>query len=150
MNGLNSGGNNISKPTYGPTTPTSVRRPRGGHVTIRDNVTAVHWWLMGLREDLVLTAGDCERDTTLPSDTKLMVLVGNEPDTVDVHPDKEWLVESRSNPFPEHPSPPRRNPPPSPPPPDTTPVGGIDPRVERWNRERPPPGLLDAHFWPGI
>ncbi|KAK7941459.1 uncharacterized protein PG986_013846 [Apiospora aurea] len=144
--------------------PNRLTGGRGGYVTIRDFVTAAHPWLLGLQAlilraprgvelfDLDLLYEDPESERSPPADTKLMVLVDGSLRTVgvDVMPESEWLVESKENPFPEQPCPslPRRYAPP--PPPDMTPVGGVDPSVERWNRERPPPGLLHAQVWPGV
>ncbi|KAK8087742.1 hypothetical protein PG997_002703 [Apiospora hydei] len=141
-----------------------TRGGRGGYVTIRDFVTAAHLWLLGLRAlilraprgdqlfNLDLLYEDPEPEPALQADTKLMVLVDGSLHSVgiDVLPESEWLIDSRTNPFPEQPCPPlpRRYTPP--PPPDMTPVGGIDPSVERWNKERPPPRLLDAQVWPGV
>ncbi|KAK8100628.1 uncharacterized protein PG998_007974 [Apiospora kogelbergensis] len=119
----------------------------GGHVTIRDFVTNMHPRLTSMREDLLRTLGNWELHAALPADTQFRVLVGG-CNRVDVVAVQQWLVESRSNLFPEHRSPPRRLYPSPSPPPDTTPVGGIDPRVERSNDKWMPPGLLDAHIWP--
>ncbi|KAF1842322.1 uncharacterized protein K460DRAFT_409737 [Cucurbitaria berberidis CBS 394.84] len=50
----------------------------GEFLTIHDYVSAVHPWLMSLREDLLQAAGDLLDNIPLPSDAKLMVnFLGN-------------------------------------------------------------------------
>ncbi|KAK7923757.1 Pectin lyase fold/virulence factor [Apiospora marii] len=124
----------------------------GGYVTIRDYVTAAHPWLQGLRE-LILTAlsPDITGDYDVSADAKLMAMATGFSRKIDVLPWPTWLEYSRYNPLPEHSSPPRRYPPrPRPPTPPFVPVGGIDLSIVESNRNRPPPGLRDAHIWPGV
>ncbi|KAK8054964.1 hypothetical protein PG993_000191 [Apiospora rasikravindrae] len=104
----------------------SVEEGSHGYVTIRDFVTAAHPWLMGLRE-LILRAPRGEEiydfdmlyedpEPSLPAETKLMALLDGGLHTIalDVMPEEEWLVESRTNPFTDHPALPRRYTPPPP------------------------------------
>ncbi|KAK8140024.1 hypothetical protein PG984_000090 [Apiospora sp. TS-2023a] len=94
----------------------------GGYVTIRDYVSALHPWLMSMRELILMALGDennyVDEVKPLPIDTKLMVMADWFSCDVSVLPAPEWFESNTSahNHFPEHPSPPRRQLP-SPPPP---------------------------------
>ncbi|KAH8199949.1 hypothetical protein TruAng_005888 [Truncatella angustata] len=63
---------------------------KGDFVTIHDYVSAVHPWLMGLRNDILQAAGDVLDSVPLPPNTKLMVNYPG-PDSLAVAEEKQWF-----------------------------------------------------------
>lgn len=64
----------------------------GEFLTLHNYVSAVHPWLMGLREDILQAAGDLLDNVPLPADTRLMVDYPG-PENVILLGEREWRQE---------------------------------------------------------
>ena len=68
-----------------------VKAAPGEFLTVHDYVSAVHPWLMGLREDILAALGlEAAQDEPLPADTKLMVAYWD-PRDMTVVDEEEWV-----------------------------------------------------------
>jgi hypothetical protein len=69
----------------------------GEFVTVHDFVSAVHPWVLGLREHILQAAGDLQNNVPLPADTKLMIDYPG-PDNIVFYPEVEWRKEGSKRP----------------------------------------------------
>lgn len=70
---------------------TLLVKATGQFLTIHNYVSAVHPWLMGLREDILRAMGDAQESEPLPANTKLLVCWPG-PQELDVMEEKEWVI----------------------------------------------------------
>jgi hypothetical protein len=62
----------------------------GPFITVHDYVSAVHPWLMSLREKILQASGDLEKNIALPVDTALMVTSYTAPGSVVTVDEDRW------------------------------------------------------------
>ncbi|KAL2132771.1 hypothetical protein VTI74DRAFT_3395 [Chaetomium olivicolor] len=77
---------------------TLVVEANGEFLTVHDFVSAVHPWLLGLREDILAASGCLLDDKPLPQDTKLMVYYP-EPRSLLVVDEETWKVRRKEHPL---------------------------------------------------
>ncbi|CAA9966662.1 hypothetical protein PTMSG1_10021 [Pyrenophora teres f. maculata] len=65
-------------------------RATGNFITVHDYVSAVHPWLVGLREQILKASGDLLDDIPLPGNTRFVVDVFPSPDCVSAVEEGEW------------------------------------------------------------
>ncbi|KAH7371719.1 hypothetical protein BKA66DRAFT_514065 [Pyrenochaeta sp. MPI-SDFR-AT-0127] len=61
-----------------------------GFLTVHDYVSAVHPWLLALREKILQASGDLQDNVPLPSDTKLMITSYLSPDLLVTVEEERW------------------------------------------------------------
>jgi hypothetical protein len=62
----------------------------GDFLTVHDYVSAVHPWLMSLREKILRASGNLQDNVALPSDTSLMISSYKSPDLLVMVEEEQW------------------------------------------------------------
>lgn len=76
--------------------PLLVEATQGPYVTVHDYVTAVHPWLLGLRENILWALNDIVEDKPLPAETDLAVRIYS-PDRLKINKEDEWFSDVRGD-----------------------------------------------------